>query len=78
MKKIATHLLLALSVGALATAAIAAEKKPAPAPAKATPPAAAQEQGRNWAAIDTNKDGLISPEEMETWLKANPGPAKGK
>lgn len=77
MKKIATHLFLALSVGMLGTTAIAAERKPAPAPAKASPPAA-QEQGRNWAAIDTNKDGLISPEEMETWLKANPGPAKGK
>ena len=32
--------------------------------------------GRDWSAIDTNKDGLISPEEMEAWLKANPGPLK--
>lgn len=33
---------------------------------------------RDWRAIDTNKDGLISPEEMETWLKANPGPLKAR
>ena len=29
---------------------------------------------RDWAAIDKNKDNLISPEEMEAYLKANPGP----
>jgi hypothetical protein len=32
--------------------------------------------GRDWTQIDTNKDGYVSPEEMEVWLKANPGPAK--
>ncbi|MBA4286492.1 MAG: hypothetical protein C0434_13285 [Xanthomonadaceae bacterium] len=32
--------------------------------------------GRDWSKIDTNKDGFISPEEMEKWLKANPGPQK--
>ena len=34
------------------------------------------EQGRNWSQIDTNHDNLISPEEMEKWLAANPGPLK--
>jgi hypothetical protein len=29
---------------------------------------------RDWAAIDKNKDNLISPDEMEAYLKANPGP----
>ena len=29
---------------------------------------------RDWAAIDKNRDNLISPEEMESYLKANPGP----
>ncbi len=46
------------------------EAKPA---AKSTTPA---ERGRDWTKIDTNRDGLISPEEMETWLAANPGPAR--
>jgi hypothetical protein len=32
--------------------------------------------GRDWTKIDTNKDGHISPEEMEKWLKDNPGPLK--
>ena len=32
--------------------------------------------GRDWTRIDTNKDGLISPEEMEKWLKDNPGPLR--
>lgn len=33
---------------------------------------------RDWAQVDTNKDHSISPEEMEAYLKANPGPLKGK
>jgi hypothetical protein len=32
--------------------------------------------GRDWTKIDTNKDGHVSPEEMEKWLKDNPGPLK--
>ena len=35
-----------------------------------TKQAASKEQVRDWAEIDTNKDHLISPEEMETWLNA--------
>jgi hypothetical protein len=31
---------------------------------------------RDWAKIDSNKDNLISPEEMETYLKENPGPLR--
>jgi len=45
--------------------------KPAPKPAPA-----AQETGRDWSRIDTNRDGLVSPEEMEKWLTDNPGPAR--
>ncbi len=55
-------LVLAATVAQAQTA-----NKPAPAPA---------EKGRDWSQIDTNKDGLISPEEMEKWLAANPGPLK--
>jgi hypothetical protein len=33
---------------------------------------------RDWSQVDTNKDNLISPEEMEAYLKANPGPLKPK
>jgi hypothetical protein len=31
---------------------------------------------RDWRQIDLNKDNLISPEEMEKWLAANPGPQR--
>lgn len=40
--------------------------------------ALAQDKGRDWTQVDTNKDGYISPEEMAAWLKKNPGPAVGK
>jgi hypothetical protein len=33
---------------------------------------------RDWAKVDANHDHLVSPEEMEAYLKANPGPLKGK
>jgi hypothetical protein len=33
---------------------------------------------RDWAQVDTNRDGSISPEEMSAYLKANPGPLKGR
>ena len=32
----------------------------------------------DWSKIDTNKDNLIEPDEMEGWLKANPGVQKGE
>lgn len=34
-------------------------------------------QGRNWDAIDKDGNNLISAEEMDGWLKANPGPLAG-
>ncbi len=52
-----------------ATVAHAETKKPTPSQ---------PEKGRDWSQIDTNKDGHVSPDEMEKWLAANPGPAKGK
>jgi len=64
--------LLAASAGAFAADA---PKKPAPAATKAVP-AKPTESGRDWARIDTNKDGLVSPEEMEKFLADNPGPLK--
>ncbi len=33
---------------------------------------------RDWAQVDTNKDHHVSPEEMEAYLKANPGPLAKK
>lgn len=50
------------------------EAKPAakPEPAKSAPTAgsasAAPGEVRNWADVDTNKDNLVSPEEMEKYL----------
>jgi hypothetical protein len=31
---------------------------------------------RDWAQVDTNHDGLVSPQEMSAYLQANPGPLK--
>lgn len=72
---------LGLAFGLALSPAAFANKEPAKKDSKpaATKPAAAPastERGRDWSKIDTNRDNLISPEEMETWLKANPGPAK--
>jgi hypothetical protein len=39
--------------------------------------AAGQGQGRNWDNIDKDNNNLVSAEEMEAWLQANPGPAAG-
>jgi len=33
---------------------------------------------RDWKAVDANGDHLVSPEEMEKYLQANPGPLKKK
>lgn len=54
---------------------VAATATPAAATAGA---AAARPATRNWAQVDANGDGLVSPEEMEAYLVANPGPLKGK
>ena len=69
-----------LALIALAGAATAAE--PAKKPATSAPQAAAKKPAepvgatRDWSRIDTNKDGSISPEEMEKYLAENPGPLK--
>lgn len=41
-----------------------------------TAAAAATQRGRDWGQIDTNGDGLISPEELGTWIAPNPGPQR--
>lgn len=63
----------------LGTSVALAQNAPAAKPeSKATQAKSAAQPtgGRDWTQIDTNKDGYVSPEEMEVWLKANPGPAK--
>lgn len=40
----------------------------------ATTGAPQRPETRDWAKADANGDHLISPEEMEAYLKANPGP----
>lgn len=70
-------LLVPLALAVMSGTAFAAEapKKPAAnTPAKNAP--ATAEKGRDWTKIDTNKDGSISPEEMEKYLAENPGPLK--
>jgi hypothetical protein len=91
MKSIVTALVVALAFALATASAFAADaqkpadaaKKPAAAAAtkqaKPVAMAAAADKGsevRDWAKIDTNKDNLISPEEMEAYLKANPGPLR--
>jgi hypothetical protein len=34
------------------------------------------ETGRDWSRIDTDKDGHVSPAEMEKFLAENPGPLR--
>ncbi len=50
----------------------------APAEAPAATPAAGPGDRGNWDVIDKNKDNYIQAEEMEAWLKANPGPGAKK
>lgn len=71
------RLLFPIAVLGASAAAFAADapKKPAAAAPKAAA-AKPAETGRDWTRIDTNKDGLISPEEMEKFLADNPGPLK--
>ncbi len=67
-----------LGLAALASAGCAATDagKPGAAPAAQVAAAAPAEAGRDWSRIDTNRDGHVSPEEMEKYLAANPGPLK--
>ncbi len=70
-----------LGLIALSGAAFATEpaKKPPQAPLQAAATkatASAPIGGRDWSRIDTNKDGHVSPEEMEKFLAENPGPLK--
>ncbi len=48
------------------------------APALAADPAGKSAAVRSWTEVDTNKDGLIGPEEMERYLAAAPGPLAQK
>lgn len=77
MSRLMTFVCLATAMaGGAATAADGKAKPPAKSADKAVATAAPTEKGRDWSLIDTNKDGYISPEEMDVWLKANPGPQK--
>jgi hypothetical protein len=64
--------------GTTAAAAAKPANKPAAVSDRAAAAAAAPKSGdvRDWAKMDTNKDNLISPEEMEAYLKDNPGPLR--
>lgn len=66
-----------LTLLVISGAAFAADppKKPAGNTTTKSAPAPA-DTGRDWTRIDTNKDGSISPEEMEKFLAENPGPLK--
>lgn len=75
MMKIRQLFPIALLGASAAAFAADAPKKPAPVAPKAAP-AKPAESGRDWTRIDTNKDGLVSPEEMEKFLADNPGPLK--
>jgi hypothetical protein len=61
----------ALGLVVLASAGCAATTPGQPV-AAATP----AETGRDWSRIDTDKDGHVSPAEMEKFLAENPGPLR--
>ena len=81
---LASSFALAAGVPLVASAAETAkdtkEAKPATVSTAAVKPTAtgAKESPatRDWSQVDTNKDGLVSPEEMEKYLAANPGPLR--
>lgn len=75
--KLIAILVAGVATGALSGTALAAEDKRAPERAGEIQ-AKGDQQIRDWKAIDKNNDNLISPEEMEAWLKANPGPQAKK
>lgn len=72
MKWLCMTMCLALAAGT----AHAQDAKDKPKPAGKPAVSAGGDKGRDWSQIDTNKDGYVSPEEMDAWLKANPGPGK--
>ena len=79
MKKQTPHTLIGAVLAAsslmVAGGAIAA------APKAETPKAEASKSApttRDWSQVDTDRDGHVSPEEMERYLKANPGPLAPK
>lgn len=67
--------LIALSGAAFATEPAKKPQQQAAA-TKQTASAPAATAGRDWSRIDTDKDGHVSPEEMEKYLAENPGPLK--
>ena len=71
-RHIAPLALLTVSVPLWAATSTAAKKKDT----KSSAPSAAEV--RDWKAVDANGDHLVSPEEMEKYLQANPGPLKKK
>lgn len=73
-----TKACLPLALAVLSSAAIAADAATPSKPQTGAQPAATTTapQGRDWTRIDTNKDGHISPEEMEKYLAENPGPQR--
>lgn len=54
------------------------QAKPAGSSDRTTTSPASRAATRDWAQVDTNKDNHVSPEEMEAYLKANPGPLARK
>ena len=78
----ATHW-AALGLVVLATAGCATANTGGNTSAASAAPATTQvatapsgETGRDWSRIDADKDGSVSPTEMEKYLAANPGPLK--
>lgn len=63
------------------SAATTAQAQPAPAGLSdrtaAKRDAGARPETRDWSKVDANGDHLVSPDEMEAYLKANPGPLRG-
>ncbi|MGH8728838.1 MAG: hypothetical protein ACREV9_11950 [Burkholderiales bacterium] len=77
-RTIAVALTFAVSLGCAQEEKKSEPAAAAPAEAPAAAPAPSPGDRGNWAVIDKNKDHYIQAEEMEAWLKANPGPGAKK
>ncbi len=69
-----THIAIAVLLPTFAIPALADSNKN---PQSTQDSSAATERTWNWSKIDTNKDHLIEPSQMEAWLAAHPGVQKG-
>lgn len=80
MKKLSIATLALTLVAGAAVAATPSSDTAAQAAGKAQKSTASPGTGaaevRSWGDVDKNRDNLVTPQEMEAYLQANPGPLR--